>query len=195
MKRVLIAIIAVGVLVAWPAMASAAACCDTAAKAACSDHAGATCCADAAKKCCGAESAAHKCCDEQKKACCGEAAAAPVLLPATGHQHESNAVRPTRQRMIAKFWNPVRVGDRILMGKYVIEHDTERMARGLPCTQIYEFGKSLPVVAFHCVHLDRPYSDHASVTLQRTSDRTGVRVLTEFQLKGEVVGHGVPTVR
>ena len=187
MKRVLIGIIAVGALVAWPAMVSAAACCDMPAKAACSDHAGA--------KCCGAESAAHKCCDEQKKACCGEAVAAAVLLPATGHQHESSAVRPARQRMIARFWNPVRVGDRILMGKYVIEHDTERMARGLPCTHIYEFGKSLPVVAFHCVHMDRPYSDHASVTLQRTSDRTGVRVLTEFQLKGEAVGHGVPTVR
>ena len=194
MKRVLIGIIAVGALVAWPATASAAACCDMAAKSPCSDHAGAQCGADAAKRCGGAESA-DKCCDEQKKACCGEAVATSVLLAATGHQHESSAVRPARQRMIAKFWNPVRVGDRILMGKYVIEHDTERMARGLPCTQIYEFGKSLPVVAFHCVHVDRPYSSHASVTLRRTSDRTGVRVLTEFQLKGEAVGHGVPTVR
>jgi hypothetical protein len=195
MKRVLIGIIAVGALLAWPAMASAAACCDTTAKAARCDPAGAKCCADAVKKCCGAESAAQKCCDEQKKACCGDAAAVAVLLSVASHQHESSVVRPTRQRVIAKFWNPVRVGDRILMGKYVIEHDTERMARGLPCTQIYEFGKSLPVVAFHCVHLDRPYSDHALVTLRRTSDRTGVRVLTEFQLKGEAVGHGVPPVR
>jgi hypothetical protein len=149
-------------------MASTAACCDTAAKAACCDHAGAKCCADAAA----------------------------VLLPATGHQHESSVVRPERQRMIARFWNPVRVGDHILMGKYVIEHDAERMARGLPCTHIYEFGKSLPVVMFHCVHLDRPYSDRDMVTLRRTSDRTsGMRELTEFQLKGEAAGHGVPTVR
>ena len=194
MKRVLIGIIAVVSVVAWPAMASAVACCDTAAKAPCSDHAGAKCCADAAKRCCCAETAAQKCCDEQNKACCGEAVAAAVL-PATGHQHESSVVRPARQRMIAKFWNPVRVGDRILMGKYVIEHDSERMARGLPCTHIYEFGKSVPVVAFHCIHLDRPYSDHASVTLRRTSDRTGVRELTEFHLKGEAAGHGVPTPR
>jgi hypothetical protein len=187
MKRVLIGIIAVGALVAWPAMVSAAACCDTAAKAACSDHAGA--------KCCGAESAAHKCCDDQKKACCGEAVAAAVLLAPTGHQHESSVVRPARQQVIANFRNPVRVGDQILMGKYVIEHDTERMARGLPCTQIYEFDKPLPVVAFHCVHLNRPYSDRATVTVRQNRDRTGMRELTEFQFKGEAVGHGVPTVR
>ena len=172
MKRVLIGIIAVGALVAWPGMVSAAGCCDTAAKAACSDHAGATCCADAAKECCGA-----------------------VLLSMTGHQHESDVVRSTRQEVIANFWNGVRVGDRILMGKYVIEHDTERMARGLPCTHIYEFGKSVPVVAFHCVHLNRPYSDRATVTLRRPSDRAGLRELTEFQFKGEAAGHGVPTVR
>ena len=183
MKRVLIGIIAVGSLVGWPAMASAVACCDTAAKAACTDHAGAKCCE---KACC------EKACCE--KACCGEAVGAAVL-PATGHQHESSVVRPTRQRMIVRFWNPVRVGDRILMGKYVIEHDAERMARGLPCTHIYELGKSQPVVGFHCIHLDRPYSDHASVTVRRTSDRTGVRELTEFQLKGEAAGHGVPTLR
>jgi hypothetical protein len=119
-----------------------------------------------------------------------------VLLPATGHQHQSGVVRPIRQRMIANFLNPVRVGDRILMGKYVIEHDTERMARGLPCTHIYEFGKSVPVVGFHCVHLDRPYSDRGTVTLRRTSDRTsGMRELTEFQLQGEAAGHGVPAFR
>jgi hypothetical protein len=174
MKRVLIGIIAAGALLASPAMASAAACCRDTARAAGCGHAGATCCA---------------------MACCGKpGAAAP--LPATGHQHESSAIRPSRQRMIANFVNPVRVGDRILMGKYVIEHDAERMARGLPCTHIYEFGKSVPVVGFHCVHLDRPYSDRATVTLRRTGDRTsGVRELTEFQLSGEAAGHGVPAFR
>src|SRR4029453_4659452 len=43
---------------------------------------------------------------------------------------------PTGNREYAKvhFVNPGRVGDTVLMGDYIIEHDNDRMARGQPCT-------------------------------------------------------------
>ena len=54
------------------------------------------------------------------------------------------------------------------MGTYVIEHDAERMANGGPCTHIYKFDdRRLPVVAFHCVHLDRPANDGSKATVKQ----------------------------
>src|SRR6476619_3430477 len=64
--------------------------------------------------------------------------------------------RPVRESLVVWFMKPVKIGDRVLMGKYVIEHDNARMARGEPCTYIYAANdRRLPVVAFHCKHLDR----------------------------------------
>jgi hypothetical protein len=170
MKRVIIGLAAACAVLALPAMASAQhACCDEAKTAACC---------------------------EEKAPCCrhdNDPAAVAVLIPQISHQHQ--AARPAREQVLVKFWNPVRVGDRILMGKYIIEHDTDRMAQGGPCTYIYEFGKALPVVAFHCVHLDRPFSERATVTLRPTTDGSGMKELTEFQLSGESAGHGVPAAR
>jgi hypothetical protein len=147
-----------------------------------------------AHDCCEHAKAPAACCQE-KTACCkhsNDPAAEAVLLPQPAHDQPA---RPAREQIVVRFGNPVRVGNLILMGKYVIEHDTERMARGGPCTYIYEFGKSLPVVAFHCVHLDRPYSGAAKVTVRSTGDPSGMKVLTEFQLAGESAGHGVPAER
>ena len=68
-----------------------------------------------------------------------------------------NRLEPTsRQTMTVWFHRPVKIGDRILLGQYVIEHDTVRMARNRPCTYIYAASdQRLPVVAFHCTHLKR----------------------------------------
>jgi hypothetical protein len=90
------------------------------------------------------------------------------------------------------FRDPVRVASAVLMGRYVIEHDDERMARGEPCTHIYDAEDlRAPVVTFHCAHLERPASDVATLVLVPSST-PGVKTLTEFQFGGETAAHGVP---
>lgn len=141
---------------------------------------------------------AARCCDEHTQhavsSCCavatlGDSAstalAQSVLLPAADVQ---------TSRVV--FRDPVKVGDIILMGRYVIEHDNNRMARGDPCTRIYEAAdRRQPVVAFHCTHLDRPYTDTATVVLRNAPSSYPVKALTEFQFAGEAAAHGVPTTR
>ena len=155
----------------------------------------------AAAECCTHEKMDHSmaCCHQEKAeqpmACCGhgnDPFAAAVLLPKVFVE----PARPAVERVLVTFWNPVRVGDHILMGKYVIEHDTDRMAAGGPCTYIYDVkDQRLPVVAFHCTHLDRPHRDRPTVTLVPTGEPNDVKRLTEFQFGGEAAGHGVPARR
>jgi hypothetical protein len=92
----------------------------------------------------------------------------------------------------ALFRDPVRVANAVLMGRYVIEHDDERMARGEPCTHIYEADDlRAPVVRFHCEHLERPAADVATLVLE-PSINPAVKTLKEFQFRGETSSHGVP---
>ena len=92
----------------------------------------------------------------------------------------------------AVFRDPVRVANTVLMGRYVIEHDDERMARGEPCTYIYEADDlRAPVVTFHCEHLERPAADTATLVLG-PSINPAVKTLREFQFGGETASHGVP---
>jgi hypothetical protein len=131
------------------------------------------------------------CCTMQTQTCCDH------VRDVIGQQIARLSLdkRPTVERMVVSFRNPVVVGDRILMGKYVIEHDTDRMARGRPCTFIYAYGDMrLPTVAFHCTHLKRAYHGQASVTLV-ADHSAGLKRLVEFQFAGEAAGHGVPVVR
>lgn len=110
--------------------------------------------------------------------------AAPAIVPET-------AVQTT----VVAFRDPVLVGDRILLGRYVIEHDNDRMARGEPCTHIYEASDPrLPVVAFHCTHLTRPAAPTAMVFLRRTGTFP-LQALLDFQFAGESSSHGVPALR
>jgi hypothetical protein len=104
------------------------------------------------------------------------------------------AVMPARQATVVWFNQPVRIGNNILQGRYVIEHDDDRMAAGGPCTYIYKFeDQKTPVVAFHCVHLDRPAGDQGTVVLHKGAD--GFLYLDEFQFPGDAAAHGLPTVR
>lgn len=148
-----------------------------------------------------AVSADSACCDKNhEQQCCKMAvcceqkddpAAVAVLIP----QVEPEP-RPVREAMVVRFWTPVKVGDRILLGKYIIEHDNNLMARGEPCTHIYEAsGPRLPVVRFHCTHLNRPLGERTTVTLRPLGGANGTRELTEFQFAGEKGAHGVPGVR
>lgn len=102
---------------------------------------------------------------------------------------------PVRQRAEVWFHRPVLVGKSILQGRYVIEHDNDRMARGEPCTHIYAYhDQKTPVVAFHCTHLERDRADQNRVVVYTTSDGN-LQKLTEFQFAGETASHGYPTVR
>jgi hypothetical protein len=98
---------------------------------------------------------------------------------------------PAPQRAVVWFHRPVWVGRNVLMGQYVIEHDTERQARGEPCTHIYAMDdQRTPVVAFHCTHLEAARSDSNVVVLQSKGD--SAQKLLRFQFAGEDAAHGYP---
>lgn len=151
------------------------------------------------------------CCDQTKMAghemkggccdmpCCANKAvkAEPkeieLLLPLE-NDPQLNPAPPVRQRTEVWFQRPVWVGGHILQGRYVIEHDNDRMARGEPCTHIYAYdNQKLPVVRFHCTHLERGRAGENIAVLISVGD--GMQKLTEFQFAGETAAHGVPTER
>ena len=143
-----------------------------------------------------------KCCSSA--ACCTHRAGEILLDPmdsglavvAPGLEWPTDSL-PVREYAKVLFRDPVRVGRHVLMGPYVIEHDEERMAQGLPCTHIYAANdRRLPVVAFHCRHLVRQAGSKATVTLRRLPDpSTRMFELVEFQFEGSTEGHGVPNDR
>ena len=118
-----------------------------------------------------------------------------VLLtasPAVARQPETRL----RETMTVSFTKPVLIGDRVLLGKYVIEHSNTRMARGLPCTYIYAASDMrLPVVAFHCRHLNRPMRMQSTVIVRPLGEPNGMARLMEFQFAGERGAHGPPVSR
>ena len=145
------------------------------------------------------------CCDQHKnhdmnagKACCdmpcckADVNVENVLLDQMDRQLDPAS--PVRQLTEVWFHRPVMVGRTILQGRYVIEHDNDRMARGEPCTHIYAYDdQETPVAAFHCVHLERDRASKNTVVLISMGD--GWQKLTEFQFAGETASHGYPTVR
>lgn len=134
------------------------------------------------------------CCDQP---CCGktpaeEPSAIDILL---SMDPQLNPVPPARQTTEVWFQRPVLVGRAILQGRYVIEHDNDRMARGEPCTHLYAFeDRVTPVAAFHCTHLERDRASQNTVVLAPTSDGS-MQKFTEFQFAGERFAHGYPIVR
>ena len=154
-------------------------------------------------------SADASCCDQhQMKAgapccdmpCCADKAVKPeakevVLLLPLENDPQLNPAPPVRQQTEVWFQRPVMVGRNILQGRYVIEHDNDRMARGEPCTYIYAYNdRTKPVVTFHCTHLERDPAGANTATLATMSDGS-MQQLLEFQFAGEASAHGVPSVR
>jgi hypothetical protein len=146
----------------------------------------------------GAPANAHDdCCSHE---CCANASDVSLVVPST-EALPAPEVAPTPVREYAEvlFQNPVWVHGKVLMGRYVIEHDTDRMAKGKPCTHIYDADdRGTPVVTFHCTHLIRPINtgEQAKVTLRRDYNVVGTGyILTEFQFAGSRDAHGVPGVR
>jgi hypothetical protein len=142
-----------------------------------------------------------KACCEHTAACCEDhanKAAADVILPRIDAPLPSieRQSEPVRQVAVVTFQKPVWVGEFVLLGKYIIEHDNQRMANGLPCTHIYAANKpQVPVVKFHCTHLERARAEHDIVVLSSTGDTMVPSKLTAFQFAGETAGHGVPRGR
>lgn len=139
------------------------------------------------------------CCDQPAASCCKkqghvhEASAIDMLLSMDPQWQAAQVAPPARLTADVWFTRPTLVGRSILQGHYIVEHDTDRMARGEPCTHIYEFDdrdRETPVVAFHCTHLERERAENGRVVLDTLSD--GMRRLMEFQFAGEVGAHGYP---
>ena len=104
-------------------------------------------------------------------------------------------VGPVRQEVTVWFMRPVLVGQSILQGQYIIQHDNERMARGEPCTHIYAYDdRTKPVVKFNCTHLERDRAGQNQVVL--FSAPAGLLTqFAEFQFAGETAAHGYPKSR
>lgn len=131
-------------------------------------------------------------------------AVAPAVTSAdavnpTGDQRNDqvrDAIEFHRQIMTVWFYKPVKVGDRILFGKYIIEHDNARMSRGQPCTHVYAASDPrLPVVAFRCRHITRPETAGPIVMVRPFRVANGMTELVAFQFAGETLAHGLPDTR
>lgn len=175
-----------------PSAAAPMACCDhgTAAQAApmaCCDHATA------------AQPAPMACCQDPKTpkvaqamACCAMDISNDPTIAAAGLGLD----HPLPVKLMeVNFRDPVLVGGKVLMGWYYIEHDDDRMARGEPCTYIYDLNALRePVVTFHCTHLERGPAPMATIVLTPTVN-PAIKALAEFQFSNDTASHGVPAVR
>ena len=133
------------------------------------------------------------CCETQPMPCCADKDAVQVLMAVAPLQNDPqlNPAPPARQLTDIWFMQPVKFGNKILQGHYVIEHDNDRMAKGDPCTHIYRFDdRTTPVVTFHCTHLERGRVSQNTAVIITKGDH---KVMTEFQFAGETSAHGVPT--
>ena len=143
------------------------------------------------------------CCDQDHKshqpmACCADhhVTAEPTIVERFMQMDPQLTPAPP-VRQVAEVWfkRPTLIGRTIVLGRYVIEHDNDRMARGEPCTHIYAFDdRKTPVATFHCTHLERDRADANLVALIDDAP-SGMKRLTEFQFAGETASHGYPTIR
>jgi hypothetical protein len=150
--------------------------------------------------------AAAACCDQHAQttgACCDmpcckdhhKATEPSIVETMLSMDPQLNPAPPVRQTAEVWFHRPVVVGRSILQGRYVIEHDNNRMARGEPCTHIYAYGdQTKPVVKFHCTHLERERAGQNQVVLFTAPDGL-MQQLSEFQFAGETAAHGYPKIR
>jgi len=108
----------------------------------------------------------------------------------------SNGARASsRQWAIVNFRDPVVLHGNLLMGRYLIVHDDDRMARGEPCTSVYRFdperGPQAIEVAFMCKPHYRAVCDKTTLSVRRNA-ATGFNEVTEYQFAGDSEVHGIP---
>lgn len=111
-----------------------------------------------------------------------------------------SAMTPSRRAALVHFTRPTIIAGTFVFGRVVIVHDDEKMARGDACTTVYRYnpkvatGEGSPLVDFHCQPKARPAARTAQFSSTQLSP-AGPSMLTEYQLAGEVEGHGVPLER
>jgi hypothetical protein len=102
---------------------------------------------------------------------------------------------PTKRTAAVRFLRPTNVAGAFVIGTVVFEHDDAKMARGEPCTTVYQFKSDNelgePIVSFMCVPVERPVATKFEATI--TSTPSWPDRLLEYQIAGEHEGHGVPT--
>jgi hypothetical protein len=111
-------------------------------------------------------------------------------VPAVTLQTQST----TRQSAVVVLVDKTKIGDVVLQGKYVFEHDDGRMSPGEPCMYIYTYEQGKPgklVVSFHCKPVDRPPARELVVNVAMTREPE-VFELKEIQFAGTSKGHLVP---
>ena len=110
------------------------------------------------------------------------------------------AVEPTvaprlRHQGIAFFLRPTQIAGKVVLGRVLIVHDDERMARGEACTTVYRYGggRREELLSFMCKPEARPAIDRLTVRCVRNNANLMMDVMTEYQFPGETEAHGVPT--
>jgi hypothetical protein len=110
----------------------------------------------------------------------------------------SDGAMPTRQRAIVNFDHPTLVGATILVGRYMVVHDADKMARGEPCTTLYPdepIGNARrETVSFMCVPWTRTAPDRFTIDTTWDAERD-LYTLTAYQFAGDTEAHGVPRSR
>ena len=118
-----------------------------------------------------------------------------TMVPATIAVDRKRAI--IRRSAIVKLEHPTCVAGELLIGTYVIVHDSGKMVRGEPCTALYRIGgRTGPleeVVSFHCVLHERRVASSFTTTLSM-NPVLGTDTLIEYQFAGDSEGHGVPIV-
>ena len=118
------------------------------------------------------------------------AVAGAATLAARGNSF----VGPDKQWTIVNFTDPVLVKGRFVMGPVLIVHDSDKMAKGEPCTTFYRFdpaaGQKEEIVSFHCK--PRRAETVETTKLGVVSTDAGCKKLVEYQIAGDQEVHGVP---
>jgi hypothetical protein len=102
---------------------------------------------------------------------------------------------PALRASVVRFTKPTIVAGAAVLGPVVFEHDDARMARGEACTKVYQYdvkhnSRGNVIVEFHCTPKARPMATKFEATMIKSP--MGPDRVIEFQLEGEIEGHGVP---
>jgi len=107
-----------------------------------------------------------------------------------------DGVAPARQWAVTYLHQPTLIGNTIVEGPVLFEHDVDKMARGEPCTTIRLFdpetGPADVLVTFHCIPKARKVVPKFTVTTRPNVALGFGCILTEYQFAGDAEGHGVP---
>ena len=107
---------------------------------------------------------------------------------------ESKAQNQAKETAVVELTDRTRLLEMVLQGKYLFEHDDNRMARGEPCMHVYGYanGKATEIVlAFHCKPVERARAKHLVLNVAITST-PDLFELKEIQFAGSAKGHAIP---